>query len=147
MEQHVGNLQNPSLSSDHSVCLLTLSTQNRIQLTCLILLTVSDCKSNTQNEESTDMQKSSEESHAEEFKKDIIPMIIANKCEARLEKQWEHLEEEGEVDYLWMLYAAMSSQILSEECPTMLSSRTSFSLPECPSYPHFTTLNPNQPSN
>ncbi|XP_015980195.1 zinc finger and SCAN domain-containing protein 21 isoform X1 [Rousettus aegyptiacus] len=58
---------------------------------------IQDCKSNTQNEESTDMQKSSEESHAEEFKKDIIPMIIANKCEARLEKQWEHLEEEGEI--------------------------------------------------
>lgn len=55
---------------------------------------IQDCKSNTQNEESTDMQKSSEESHAEEFKKDIIPMIITNKCEARLEKQWENLEEE-----------------------------------------------------
>nr|KAF6491633.1 zinc finger and SCAN domain containing 21 [Molossus molossus] len=53
-----------------------------------------DCKLNTQNEESTYMQKSSEESHAEEFKKDITPMVIANKFEARLERQWVNLEKE-----------------------------------------------------
>ncbi|XP_028362383.1 zinc finger protein with KRAB and SCAN domains 1 isoform X3 [Phyllostomus discolor] len=53
-----------------------------------------DCKSNTQNDESTDKQKNSEESHAEEFKKDIIPMVIASKCEARSERQWVNLEKE-----------------------------------------------------
>ncbi|CAK7303195.1 zinc finger protein with KRAB and SCAN domains 1 isoform X2 [Vulpes vulpes] len=51
-----------------------------------------DRKSNTQNEESTDKQKSSEE--CQEFKRDVIPMIIASKCEARLERQWVNLEKE-----------------------------------------------------
>ncbi|ELK29506.1 Zinc finger protein with KRAB and SCAN domains 1 [Myotis davidii] len=59
-----------------------------------------DCKSNTQNEESTDMQKSSEEFHAEEFKKDITPMVIANKFEAsksNLSKHQRVHTGEGEV--------------------------------------------------
>ncbi|XP_058567869.1 zinc finger protein with KRAB and SCAN domains 1 [Neofelis nebulosa] len=51
-----------------------------------------DHKSNTQNEESTEKQKSSEES--QEFKRDIIPVIIASKCESRLERQWVNLEKE-----------------------------------------------------
>ncbi|EQB77911.1 hypothetical protein CB1_000537014 [Camelus ferus] len=49
---------------------------------------IQDCELNTQNEESTDKQEGSEESHAEGFVRDSIPMIIANKCEARLERQW-----------------------------------------------------------
>ncbi|KAM8778463.1 zinc finger and SCAN domain-containing protein 21-like isoform 1-T2 [Rhynchonycteris naso] len=53
-----------------------------------------DCKSNIKNEELADMPKSSEESHAEEFKKDIVPMVIANKCEASLERQWVNREKE-----------------------------------------------------
>ncbi|XP_066238285.1 zinc finger and SCAN domain-containing protein 21 [Saccopteryx leptura] len=51
-----------------------------------------DCKSNTKNEELADVLKSSKESHAEEFKKD--PMVIASKCEARLERQWVNREKE-----------------------------------------------------
>ncbi|KAI5127970.1 Zinc Finger Protein With Krab And Scan Domains 1 [Manis pentadactyla] len=47
----------------------------------------SDHKSDTLSEGSADKQKSCEESHAEGFKRDLIPMIIGNKCEARLERQ------------------------------------------------------------
>ncbi|ELW64863.1 zinc finger protein with KRAB and SCAN domains 1 isoform X2 [Tupaia chinensis] len=54
-----------------------------------------DYKSNVQNEESTDEQKSSEEEFcADGLKRNMIPMIIANKCEARVEKQWVNLEKE-----------------------------------------------------
>lgn len=42
---------------------------------------------------------------------------------------------EGELNYLWMMYAAMSSRILSKECLMMLSARMSFPLPKCPSCP------------
>uniref|UniRef100_A0A8C5VXZ6 Zinc finger and SCAN domain containing 21 n=1 Tax=Microcebus murinus TaxID=30608 RepID=A0A8C5VXZ6_MICMU len=52
---------------------------------------IQDCKSHTQNEESTDEQK---ESCADGLKKDIIPVIIASKCEARLERQRVNLEKE-----------------------------------------------------
>ncbi|KAK2508789.1 hypothetical protein MC885_021142, partial [Smutsia gigantea] len=46
-----------------------------------------DRKSDTLSEGSADKQKSCEESHAEGFKRDLFPMIIGNKCEARLERQ------------------------------------------------------------
>ncbi|XP_037670780.1 zinc finger protein with KRAB and SCAN domains 1 isoform X2 [Choloepus didactylus] len=56
---------------------------------------IQDYKSNTQKEESTDKQKrSEEESHAEGIKRDVIPMITANKREGRLERQWGNLESE-----------------------------------------------------
>ncbi|XP_020040603.1 zinc finger protein with KRAB and SCAN domains 1 isoform X3 [Castor canadensis] len=52
-------------------------------------------KSNPLNEDSADEQKSSEEeSCADGLKMDIIPVIIANKCEARSERQWINLEKE-----------------------------------------------------
>ncbi|XP_057343327.1 zinc finger protein with KRAB and SCAN domains 1 isoform X2 [Manis pentadactyla] len=54
----------------------------------------SDHKSDTLSEGSADKQKSCEESHAEGFKRDLIPMIIGNKCEARLERQRVNLEKE-----------------------------------------------------
>ncbi|KAM5228613.1 LOW QUALITY PROTEIN: uncharacterized protein ACOB6Z_015589 [Ctenodactylus gundi] len=48
-----------------------------------------DCKSDVQDEESTDEQNSSkEECHADGLERDIIPVIIASKCEARSERQW-----------------------------------------------------------
>ncbi|XP_058141823.1 zinc finger and SCAN domain-containing protein 21 isoform X2 [Dasypus novemcinctus] len=51
---------------------------------------IQDYKLNTQKEEPTDKQKSSEEeSHAEGFKRDVIAMTVANKYEARLERQQE----------------------------------------------------------
>ncbi|KAK2510148.1 hypothetical protein MC885_009160 [Smutsia gigantea] len=43
-----------------------------------------DRKSDTLSEGSADKQKSCEESHAEGFKRDLFPMIIGNKCEARM---------------------------------------------------------------
>ncbi|KAB0351952.1 hypothetical protein FD754_016809 [Muntiacus muntjak] len=46
--------------------------------------------------ESTDKEGSSEESHAEEFRRDTLPMIIGDKCEARLERQWVNPEKERE---------------------------------------------------
>ncbi|XDA89343.1 hypothetical protein R6Z07F_018973 [Ovis aries] len=57
-----------------------------------VLRKVRDRKSKTQNEESTDKEGSSEESHAEGFRRDTLPMIVADKCEARLERQWPPLE-------------------------------------------------------
>ncbi|VCX19824.1 unnamed protein product [Gulo gulo] len=51
-----------------------------------------DRNSNTQNEDSIDQQKSSEES--QELKREVTPMVIASKCEARLERQWANLEKE-----------------------------------------------------
>uniref|UniRef100_A0A8C8YAT1 Zinc finger and SCAN domain containing 21 n=1 Tax=Prolemur simus TaxID=1328070 RepID=A0A8C8YAT1_PROSS len=54
---------------------------------------IQDCKTDTQNEESTNEQKGSEEeSCADGLKRDIVPVIIANKCEARLERQRVNLE-------------------------------------------------------
>ncbi|XP_023420935.1 zinc finger protein with KRAB and SCAN domains 1 isoform X2 [Cavia porcellus] len=54
-----------------------------------------DCKSYLQNEESADEQNSSkEESGADGLERDIIPVIIANKCEARSERQWVNLEKQ-----------------------------------------------------
>uniref|UniRef100_A0A480PPY8 Zinc finger and SCAN domain-containing protein 21 n=1 Tax=Sus scrofa TaxID=9823 RepID=A0A480PPY8_PIG len=55
---------------------------------------IQDHKSNTQHEETTDKQEGSKESHAEEFRRDTVPMIIASKCEARLERQRVNLEKE-----------------------------------------------------
>ncbi|XP_012587222.1 PREDICTED: zinc finger protein with KRAB and SCAN domains 1 isoform X2 [Condylura cristata] len=55
---------------------------------------IQDCKSNTQNEESADKQESSGESHAEGFQRDFVPLSLASKCEARLERQWVNLEKE-----------------------------------------------------
>ncbi|XP_069342575.1 zinc finger and SCAN domain-containing protein 21 isoform X2 [Eulemur rufifrons] len=56
---------------------------------------IQDCKTDTQNEESTNEQKGSEEeSCADGLKRDIVPVIIANKCEARLERQRVNLEKE-----------------------------------------------------
>ncbi|XP_008247126.1 zinc finger protein with KRAB and SCAN domains 1 isoform X2 [Oryctolagus cuniculus] len=50
---------------------------------------IQDYKSNIHNEESTDEQKTSEEEcHADGLQRDIIPVIIASKHEARLERQW-----------------------------------------------------------
>ncbi|XP_052610103.1 zinc finger and SCAN domain-containing protein 21 isoform X2 [Peromyscus californicus insignis] len=46
-------------------------------------------KSNSQKEDSADEQRSSEEeSHADGLKRDIIPMIAANKYRSRSERQW-----------------------------------------------------------
>ncbi|KAM5131224.1 LOW QUALITY PROTEIN: zinc finger and SCAN domain-containing protein 21 [Callospermophilus lateralis] len=54
-----------------------------------------DYKLDPHNEESADEQKSSEEeSHAHGLKGDIIPVIVANKCGARSERQWGNLGKE-----------------------------------------------------
>ncbi|XP_033621134.1 zinc finger protein with KRAB and SCAN domains 1 [Fukomys damarensis] len=54
-----------------------------------------DYKSNPQNEESADEQNSpKEESGADGLERDIIPVIIANKCEARSDRQWVNLEKQ-----------------------------------------------------
>ncbi|XP_042542463.1 zinc finger and SCAN domain-containing protein 21-like [Dipodomys merriami] len=50
---------------------------------------IQGCKSNPQNEESADEQKSSEE---DGLMRDFIPVIIANKCEVRAERQWVNPE-------------------------------------------------------
>uniref|UniRef100_A0A8D2JRL9 Zinc finger and SCAN domain containing 21 n=1 Tax=Sciurus vulgaris TaxID=55149 RepID=A0A8D2JRL9_SCIVU len=54
-----------------------------------------DYKLDPHNEESADEQKSSEEeSHADGLNRDIIPVIVANKCGARSERQWVSLGKE-----------------------------------------------------
>ncbi|KAM6156741.1 LOW QUALITY PROTEIN: zinc finger and SCAN domain-containing protein 21 [Erethizon dorsatum] len=61
-----------------------------------------DCKLNPQNEESADEQNSSkEESGAGGLERDIVPVIIANKCEARSERQWVNLEKQRGVKLLF----------------------------------------------